>query len=138
MEQSDAFIAGEGTGGTLMGVAEALKIVHPEVKIIAVEPAESAVMSGNNSGYHKIQGIGSGFVPSLVNMDLIDRVITVKSEDALNMTRSLIRQEGLMVGISSGANALAALRVATEMGDAKTIVTILANRVERYISMSVL
>ena len=135
--QIDAFIAGVGTGGTLMGVAEALKSVYPNVKIVAVEPAESAMMSGEDSGYHKIQGIGPGFIPSLVNMDLIDSIIAISSEDAMNMARKLVRQEGLMVGISSGANVLAALKVSTEMGDGKTIVTVLPDRVERYISMGV-
>jgi len=132
-----AFIAGVGTGGTLMGVAEALKKVYPNVKIVAVEPAESAVMSGDDSGYHNIQGIGPGFIPGLVNMDLVDDIIAVSSEDAMSMTRNLVREEGLMVGISSGANVLAALRLAGEMGDGKTIVTVLPDRVERYVSMGV-
>jgi cysteine synthase A len=134
----DAFVAGVGTGGTLMGVGEALRRVYPNVKIVAVEPAESAVMSGDDSGYHKIQGIGPGFVPSLIDMGLIDSVATVSSEDAIIMTRSLMREEGLMVGISSGANVVAALKVAGEIGDGKTIVTVLPDRVERYISMGVL
>jgi len=136
--QIDAFVAGVGTGGTLMGVAEALRKVHPGIRIVAVEPAESAVISGNGSGYHKIQGIGPGFIPALVNVDLINRVVAVGSEDAIAMTRRLIREEGLMAGISSGANVLAALEVSREMGAGKTIVTILADRVERYISMNVL
>ncbi|HEX76048.1 MAG TPA: cysteine synthase A [Dehalococcoidia bacterium] len=131
----DAFIAGVGTGGTLMGVAEALKSVYPNVKIVAVEPTESAVMSGDDAGYHKIQGIGPGFLPSLMNMDLVDNIITISSEDAINMTRDLIKEEGLMVGISSGANVLAALKVAREIGGGKTIVTVLPDRVERYTSM---
>lgn len=136
-DRIDAFIAGVGTGGTLMGVAEALKKVYPNVKIVAVEPAESAVMSGDDSGYHNIQGIGPGFIAGLVNMDLVDDIIAVSSEDAMSMTRNLMREEGLMVGISSGANVLAALRLAGEMGDGKTIVTVLPDRVERYVSMGV-
>ena len=136
--QIDAFIAGVGTSGTLMGVAEALKNIYPNVKIVAVEPAESAVMSGDAPGYHKIQGIGSGFIPSLLNMDLVDSIIPVSSEAAIDMARSLMREEGLMVGISAGANVIAALKVAAEMGDGKTIVTVLPDRVERYISMGVL
>lgn len=136
-DRIDAFIAGVGTGGTLMGVAEALKKVYPNVKIVAVEPAESAVMSGDDSGYHNIQGIGPGFIPGLVNMDLVDDIIAVSSEDAMSMTRNLMREEGLMVGISSGANVVAALRLAGEMGDGKTIVTVLPDRVERYVSMGV-
>lgn len=132
----DVFVAGVGTGGTLMGVAEALKGVYRDVRIVAVEPAESAVMSGGKSGSHIIQGIGPGFIPSLVNMSLVDEVIKVKSNDALDMTRRLIKEEGLMVGISSGANVLAALEVAQRSGKGKTIVTILPDRGERYLSMN--
>jgi len=134
-DRIDVFVAGVGTGGTLMGVAEALRKVYPNVKIVAVEPAESAVMSGGKPASHLIQGIGSGFVPSLVNMDLIDEVIKVKSNDAVAMTRRLMKEEGLMVGISSGANVLAALEVAQRLGKGKTIVTILPDRGERYLSM---
>lgn len=135
--QIDAFIAGIGTGGTLMGVAEVLKNVYPNVKIVAVEPAESAVMSGGAPGYHEIQGIGPGFIPTLVDMNLIDRIVSISSEDAMVMTRTLMREEGLMVGISSGANVLAALQIAEELGGGKTIVTVLPDRAERYISMGV-
>jgi len=134
-DRIDVFVAGVGTGGTLMGVAEALRKVYPNVKIVAVEPAESAVMSGGKPASHLIQGIGSGFVPSLVNMDFIDEVIKVKSNDAVAMTRRLMKEEGLMVGISSGANVLAALEVAQRLGKGKTIVTILPDRGERYLSM---
>jgi len=132
----DVFVAGVGTGGTLMGVAEALRKVYPEVKIVAVEPAESAVMSGGKSGAHIIQGIGPGFIPSLVNMDVVDEVVKVKSNDASDMTGRLIKEEGLMVGISSGANVFAALEVAQKSGEGNTIVTILPDRGERYLSMN--
>jgi len=132
----DVFVAGVGTGGTLMGVTEALRKVYPEVKIVAVEPAESAVMSGGKAGSHIIQGIGPGFIPSLVNMDLVDEVMKVKSNDASDMTRRLMKEEGLMVGISSGANVFAALEVAHRSGKGKTIVTILPDRGERYLSMN--
>lgn len=135
-ERIDAFVAGVGTGGTLMGVAEALTKVYPKVKVVAVEPAESALMSGGEPGSHLIQGIGPGFVPSLVDMSLVDEVIKVKSSDAVDMTRRLIKEEGLMVGISSGANVLAALEVARKLGKGKTIVTILPDRGERYLSMN--
>ena len=134
----DAFVCGVGTGGTLMGVAEALLDVHPNLQVIAVEPAESAVMSGGKPGTHLIQGIGPGYIPSLVNMGIIDRVITVKSQEAIDMTRRLLREEGLMVGVSSGANVLAALKVAGELEDGQTIVTILPDRGERYLSVNIL
>ncbi len=135
-DRIDVFVAGVGTGGTLMGVAEALKGVYRDVKIVAVEPAESAVMSGGKPGSHIIQGIGPGFIPSLVNMDLVDEVIKVNSNDALDMTRRLIKEEALMVGVSSGANVFAALEVAQRSGEGKTIVTILPDRGERYLSMN--
>lgn len=134
----DAFVCGVGTGGTLMGVAEALLKVHPNLQVIAVEPAESAVMSGGKPGTHLIQGIGPGYIPSLVNMDIIDRVIAVESQEAIDMTKRLLTEEGLMVGVSSGANVLAALKVAAELDDGQTIVTILPDRAERYLSMNML
>jgi len=134
----NAFVCGVGTGGTLMGVAETLLDVHPNVQVIAVEPAESAVMSGGEPGTHLIQGIGPGFIPSLVNMGIIDRVITVKGQEAIDMTRRLLTEEGLMVGVSSGANVIAALKVAGELEDRQTIVTILPDRGERYLSMNIL
>jgi len=134
----DAFVSGVGTGGTLMGVAEALLKVHPNLQVIAVEPAESAVMSGGEPGSHLIQGIGPGYIPSLVNMGIIDRVITVKGQEAIDMTRRLLTEEGLMVGVSSGANVIAALKVAGELEDRQTIVTILPDRGERYLSMNIL
>jgi len=135
-DKIDVLVAGVGTGGTLMGVTEALKQANRNVRIVAVEPAESAVMIGEEPGSHIIQGIGPGFVPSLVNMDLIDEVIKVKSNDAVEMTRRLFQEEGLMVGISSGANVLAALEVARKSDKGKTIVTILPDRGERYLSMN--
>ena len=135
-DKIDVFVAGVGTGGTLMGVTEALKQANREVKIVAVEPAESAVMIGEEPGSHIIQGIGPGFIPSLMNMDLIDEVIKVKSDDAVAMARRLFKEEGLMVGISSGANVLAALEVAQKSGKGETIVTILPDRGERYLSMN--
>ena len=134
----DVFVAGVGTGGSLMGVAEALKQANPNVKIVAVEPAESAVMSGGEPHNHIIQGIGPGFIPKLVNLDLIDEIIPIREKDAVAMARKLIREEGLMVGISSGANVLASLEIARKSGQGKTIVTLLSDRGERYLSMNVL
>ncbi len=134
----DVFVAGVGTGGSLMGVAEALKQANPKVKIVAVEPAESAVMSGGEPHNHIIQGIGPGFIPKLVNLDLIDEIIPIREKDAVAMTRKLIREEGLMVGISSGANVLASLEIARKSGQGKTIITLLSDRGERYLSMNVL
>jgi len=134
----DAFVCGIGTGGTLMGVSEALLTVHPNLQVIAVEPAESAVMSGGKPGNHLIQGIGPGFIPSLVNRGVIDQVIAITDQEAIDMTRRLLREEGLMVGVSSGANVLAAMRVARELKDGQTVVTILPDRGERYLSMHIL
>jgi cysteine synthase len=131
----DVFVAGVGTGGTLMGVAQALKKVCPDVKIVAVEPFESAVMNGGQPQIHNIQGIGEGFIPELVHMDEIDQVIAIRTEDAMDMMARLAREEGLMVGISSGANVLASLQVAETIGPGKTIVTLLPDRGERYLSL---
>ncbi len=131
----DAFVAGVGTGGTLMGITEALKPVCRGVRIVAVEPEDSAVMSGRGKPkLHQIWGIGAGFIPGLMNMDLVDEIITVKNNEASDMSRRLMREEGLMVGISSGANVFAALKVARKLGKNKTIVTILPDRGERYLS----
>ena len=129
----DAFVAGVGTGGTLLGVALALKKINPKVKIIAVEPMESAVLSGGNPGRHKISGIGEGFVPQIVkdNRGLIDEVITVKSKDAIAMSRELARKYGILVGISSGANVLAAGKMVKRC---ENVVTVLPDRGERYLS----
>ncbi|MFN3301862.1 MAG: cysteine synthase A [Patescibacteria group bacterium] len=131
----DAFVAGVGTGGTLIGVAQALKKVNPKVKIIAVEPKESAVLSGKKPGIHKIQGIGEGFIPKLVkeNMDIIDEIITISSQEAINMTKELREKFGILVGISSGANVLAARRIKKKYRF-KNVITILPDRGERYLS----
>ena len=130
----DAFVAGVGTGGTLLGVALALKEINPKVKIVAVEPMESAVLSGNKPGCHKISGIGEGFIPQIVreNMKLIDDVITVKSSAAIAMSRELARKYGILVGISSGANVLVARKVAKRC---ENVVTVLPDRGERYLSL---
>lgn len=129
----EAFIAGIGTGGTLIGVGKALKKLDSGVEIIGVEPAESAVLDGDSSSLHQIQGIGEGFVPKLVreNLDLIDEVVKVKSEEAISLSRKLAKQYGLLVGISSGANMLAAKRLKENYED---VVTVLPDRGERYLN----
>jgi cysteine synthase A len=129
-----AFVAGVGTGGTLTGVGEVLKERYPAVQIVAVELASSPVLSGGQPGPHKIQGIGAGFVPDVLNMDVVDEVITVANEEALETARRMACEEGLLVGISSGAAAFAALRVAKRLGEGNTMVVILPDTGERYLS----
>lgn len=131
----DAFISGVGTGGTLTGVGEVLKKHDPAIKIIAVEPKNSPVLSGGKPGLHKIQGIGAGFVPEVLNLKIIDRIIQVEDHDAFKISRTLARDEGIFAGISSGAAVWAAIKVSREMGKGKTVVTILPDTGERYLSM---
>jgi cysteine synthase A len=130
----DAFVAGVGTGGTLTGVAELLKKEIPNVRIVAVEPAECAVLSGGKKGPHRIEGIGDGFVPKILRLDLIDEVIAVPDKEAIKMSRRLAKEEGIFAGISSGANVSAALRVAGSLGEEKTVVTVLPDSGQRYFS----
>ena len=131
----DILVAGVGTGGTITGVAQTIKSRKPDFKAIAVEPTSSPVLAGGKPGPHKIQGIGAGFVPDVLRLDLVDEIVQVTDEDAAAMTRRLARQEGILVGISSGAAAFAALQVATrpESKD-KLIVVILPDTGERYLS----
>jgi cysteine synthase A len=131
----DAVVIGVGTGGTITGVAQTLKERKPGVRIIAVEPASSAVLSGRTAGQHMIQGIGAGFVPQILKRDLIDEIITVRDAEAFAMTRRLLKSEGILAGISSGAAVHAALVVAGQSAYAKKlIVTLLPDTAERYLS----
>jgi len=133
----DAFVAGVGTGGTITGVGEVLKKLNPDIRIVAVEPARSPVLQGGRAGVHAIQGIGASFVPGVLNQQILDEIIAVRDEEAIDMSKRLTREEGLLVGISSGANVFAALRVAKRLGQGKRVVTVLPDTGERYLTMEV-
>jgi cysteine synthase A len=130
-----AFVAGVGTGGTVTGVGQVLKERFPFVRIVAVEPANSAVLSGGRPGPHKIQGLGAGFVPDVVDRSVIDEVLPVRDRDAWDMKGRLAREEGLLVGISAGAAVVAALDVARRLGTGKNVVVILPDYGDRYFSL---
>jgi cysteine synthase A len=131
----DAFVAAVGTGGTITGCGDVFKERNPAIQVIAVEPAGSPVLSGGDPGPHKIQGIGAGFVPKVLNRKILDRVVTVTDDEAYQTAKLLAKKEGLLVGISSGANVFAAQRVAQDLGPGKHVVTVLCDTGERYISI---
>ncbi len=132
----DAFVAGVGTGGTVTGVGEVLRAEGVDARIVAVEPSRAPVLQGGRAGIHGIQGIGASFVPTVLNREVYDEIIGVRDEDALEMTKRLTREEGLLVGISSGANVWAALKVARALGPGKRVVTMLCDTGERYLTVS--
>ena len=131
----DAFVAGVGTGGTITGVGEVLKKHNPKIRVVGVEPKTSNVLSGGKPGPHMIQGIGAGFVPEVLNREILDEVIAIDDHEAWDMAKRLSKEEGLFVGISSGAACLAALKVAKQLGPGKTVVTLFPDSGEHYLSM---
>ncbi|WP_419766350.1 MAG: cysteine synthase A [Arcobacter sp.] len=134
-DKVDILVIAIGTGGSITGISEVVKAKNPNVKVIAVEPTDSPILSGGNPGPHKIQGIGAGFVPAILNTEIYDEVLTVSNDDAMETARNLAKEEGLLVGISAGANVYASTQIAQkEENKGKTIVTILCDTGERYLS----
>jgi cysteine synthase A len=131
----DAFVAGVGTGGTITGVGDVIKEKLPEMQVVAVEPARSPVLQGGRAGVTGIQGIGAGFAPGILNQEIYDEIMSVTDEDAIEMSRTLCNTEGLLVGISAGANVWASLKVAKRLGEGKRVVTVLCDTGERYLTM---
>ena len=131
----DAFVAGVGTGGTITGVGEVLRQKLPELNVVAVEPERSPVLQGGRAGVHAIQGIGASFVPGILNREIYNDIIAISDQDAIDMSRRLCAEEGLLVGISSGANVVAAIQVAKRLGEGKRVVTVLCDTGERYLQM---
>ncbi|MDF2557068.1 MAG: cysteine synthase [Bacillales bacterium] len=130
----DAFVAGVGTGGTITGAGEVLRENFKGIKIVAVEPSDSPVLSGGSKGPHKIQGIGAGFVPSILNTRIYDEIIQISNDEAFEMARRVAKEEGILVGISSGASIEAALRVAKQLGKGKKVLAVVPSNGERYLS----
>lgn len=135
--QIDAFVAGVGTGGTLTGVGRALRAQQSSALLVAVEPEGSQVLAGGDPGPHRIQGIGAGFVPEVLDLELVDEIVAVNDLDAIETTRRLTREAGILSGVSSGANVFAALNVARRLGPGKNVVTIICDTGERYLSTGI-
>ena len=135
--QVDALVAGVGTGGTITGAGQAIRDHNPDALIVAVEPSDSAILSGGEPGPHKIQGIGAGFIPDILDTEIYSRIITVSNEDAMQSARALARDEGIFVGISAGANVFAARQVAAQLNPEQNVVTILCDTGERYLSTNI-
>ncbi|WOV84446.1 cysteine synthase A [Sporosarcina jeotgali] len=134
LDRVDAFVSAVGTGGTITGVGSVLKERFPDVKIIAVEPTDSPVLSGGQPGPHKIQGIGAGFIPEVLDTDIYDEITLVTNDESYEYARKMAKEEGILGGVSSGAAVFAALKAAKELGKGKTVVAILASNGERYLS----
>ena len=134
----DIFVSGLGSGGTLQGVGKYLKEKNPDLKVVAVEPKNVSALLGHEPGLHSIQGIGDGFVPAVLDRNLIDDIIEVTDEDAISTTRELAKVQGLLCGTSSGANVWAAKQIVKKYGEDKVVATVLADRMERYFSTGLL
>lgn len=137
VDNVDIFIAGVGTGGTVIGTGRRLKEKNKNIKVIAVEPESSPVLSGGNAGAHKIQGIGAGFIPEIYDEDVVDEIITITNEEAIYYTKLMGEKEGILVGISSGANIACALKIAKKLGKGKKIVTVAPDGGEKYLSLGI-
>jgi cysteine synthase len=135
LKEIDAFIAGVGTGGTVAGVGARLKEHNSSIKIVALEPSKSPVISGGQPGPHKIQGIGAGFIPDIYKKEIVDEVITISDEDSFEYARRMGKEEGILVGISSGANIAGAIKLAKQLGKGKVVVTVAPDGGEKYLSM---
>ena len=137
VEDIDIFVAGVGTGGTITGVGRRLKEIKSEIKIVAVEPEKSPVLSGGEPGPHKIQGIGAGFVPDIYDGSVVDEITKISDEEAFEMAKLMAKEEGILVGISTGANIAAAIKIAKKVGKGRKIVTVSPDGGEKYISMGI-
>ena len=137
VEDVDVFVAGVGTGGTIAGVGRRLKEIKKDIKVVAVEPEKSPVLSGGEPGPHKIQGIGAGFTPDIYDASVVDEIIKISDEEAFDIAKRMAREEGILVGISTGANIAAAIKIAKKIGKGKKIVTVAPDGGEKYISMGI-